>query len=225
MRKLFAVCLILMLAGIAPAFAQKGEGGSGLLMSYTAGGSTVANPQDVEGVPDSMLNLDISGVESWDALDDPSNTVLAEVLGPGAVMTGIGWDLTITTVGASWLSEAVTYFDGQDQDGSGLFLTPGVGNGAPGSMTFSSGGIVDLTDNGIANIPVGADETLYLQFFESFDDVSDSVDAVYDPVSTYDIAGIGFVAPGSFPIPTLSTIGMIALLTALAGVGIFLLRR
>lgn len=225
MRKLFAVSLILMLAGIAPAFAQKGEGGTGMLMSYTIDGSTVANPQDVEGVPDSMLNLDITGVEHWDAQGDPDNTVLAEVLGPGAVMTGVGWDVTLTTVGASWLSEAVSYFDGSDQDLSGLFLTVGVGNGMPGTMTFSSGGIIDLSDNGIPNIPVLADETLYIEFFESFVDNDGSADSVYDPVSTYDIVGIGFVTPGSFPIPTLGTIGLITLLTALAGVGIFLLRR
>lgn len=225
MRKLFAVSLILMLAGIAPAFAQKGESGTGMLMSYTAEGSTVANPPDVEGVPDTMLQLDISGTESWDLLDDPSNTVLVEAIGAGAIMTGVGWDVTISTVGASWLSEAVTYFDGEDLDGMGLFLTPGVGDGMPGSATYSSGGILDLTDNGIPNIPVGADQSLYLQFFESFDDVSDAVDATWDATSTYDIAGIGISIGGAFPVPTLSTIGLITLLTALAGVGVFLLRR
>ena len=224
MRKLFAVCLILMLAGIVPAFAQKGEGPS-VLMSYTFDGVTVADPPDVEGVPDSMIQLDITGVESWDVLDDPDNVVFAEVLGAGAIMTGIGWDVTITTVGASWLSEARSYFDGSDQDGMGLFLTPGVGDNMSGSATYSSGGIIDLTDNAIPNIPVLADETLYVQFYESFDDVANSVDANYDPTSTFDIVGIGFVTPGSFPIPTLSTVGLIALLTALAGVGVFLLRR
>lgn len=223
MRKLFAVSLILMLAGIAPAFAQKGEGGTGMLASYTADGSTVANPPDIEGAPDSMLQLDITGVESWDLLDDPDNTVLVEVLGPGAIMTGLGWDVTITTVGLSWLSEATTYFDGQDLDGMGLFLNPGFMDGMPGTGTYSD--LIDLTDEGIPNIPVGADQSLYLQFFESFDDVSDAVDANYDATSTYDIIGIGFITPGAFPVPTLSTIGLIALLTALAGVGVFLLRR
>lgn len=225
MKKLFAVSLISMLAGLAPAFAQKGEHGTGMEMSYTAEGSTVANPEDIEGVPDSVINIDISGIEHWDGLDDPDNTILVEVLGPGAIVTGVGWDVTLTTVGASWLSEAVSYFDGQDQDGMGLFLTVGVGDGMPGTATYSSGGILDLSDNAIPNIPVGADESLYIQFYESFDDTADAVDSFYEPNSSYDIAGIGIVTETLIDVPALSTIGLIALLTALAGVGVFLLRR
>lgn len=217
MRKLFAVSLILILASVAPAFAQKGTGLSDSLWGIAGPGQLT----DPEGVPDSMLSVDITGVESWDLEGDPSNTVLTEVFGAGAVVTGLGYDVTITTVGASWLSEAEFNF-GND-GGSVIFANPGMGDGMPGTATYVFP-LIDLTDNALPNIPVGADNTLYMEFYETFDDVSDAVDAVYDPTSTIELAGTGFSA-GAFPVPTLSTIGLIALLTALAGAGIFLLRR
>jgi hypothetical protein len=211
--------------GASAAFAQKQPATT--LMGVDAAGNIGGDLNEPSGVPDTIVTVDITGVESWDLLDDPDNTVLTECLGEGAAMTGVGWDVTLTTVGASWLSEAVTYFDGQDLDGSGLFLTVGVGNGMPGSMTFSSGGILDLTDNGIPNIVIGDDDNLYMQFFESFDDVADAVDAAYDPTSTYDIAVLGFNCITGFDpsIPTLNTVGLIGLMLLLAALGMFFLKR
>jgi hypothetical protein len=231
MRKLFVFALALAVIAVAPTWAQK-EAGHGVLMAVDAAGNTVADPGGAESTPDSFLDLDITGVEHWDGLDSPNNTVLTEVLGPGASMTGIGWNVTLETQGGSWLSEAVTYFDGQDLDGSGLFLTVGVGVSSPGTQNFDSLGVLDLTDNGIPDIPVGTDETLYIQFFESFDDVTDAVDSLYidDPTVTgdsiYTIAGIGFVeASQVLAIPTLSTLGLLALFLGIAAVGFYLLRR
>ena len=43
-------------------------------------------------------------------------------------MTSIGWDVTISTLGGSWLTEAAVYFDDAvAPDESGLFLRPGIG--------------------------------------------------------------------------------------------------
>jgi hypothetical protein len=159
------------------------------------------------------LNLDISGNDSWDALNDASNTVLTVPLGAGASMTGIGWDVNIATVGGSWLSEARLYFDGSDQDLMGLFLAPGVAVGAPGAQNFNSGGIIDLTDNAIPDIPILGDGTLYIQLFESFDDVSDSIDANWTAGSTLDIVYEG----GAPAVPTVGEWGMVALGAALLG--------
>jgi hypothetical protein len=220
--------VLLLTLGAGAAFAQKTPATT--LMAVDALGNTGGDLNEPAGVPDTILSIDISGVESWDELDDPDNTVLTECLGNGAFMTGIGWNVTLTTVGGSWLSEAVTYFDGQDLDGSGLFLTVGVGNGMPGSMNFDSGGILDLTDNGIPNIGIGDDDTLYMQFFESFDDVSYSPDAFYEDGSAYDIAVLGYnagVCGDGFDIsvPTLNTVGLIVLMLLLAGLGMFFLKR
>jgi len=170
----------------------------------------------------SQLVLDISGEQSWDLLDDPSNTVIAVPLGAGAIMTGIGWDTNLTTVGGSWLSEARFYFDGSDHDLMGLFLTPGVADGFSGSGSYSSGGIIDLTDNGIPDIPVLGDETLYIQLNESFDDVADAVDADWTAGSTLTIVYEG----GGAAVPTVGQWGMIFLGVAfLGGVVVVSLRR
>ncbi len=138
-------------------------------------------------VPDLMTRvLDISGVESIDLLHDADNEVLTEVLGEGALMTGIGWDLSITTNGDSWLSEAMMYFDGSDQDNSGLFLRPGAGDDFTGTGSYSSE-IIDLTDNGIPDIPIVSGGRLFIQFFEDVDDNANGVDAVYGSPSSITI--------------------------------------
>jgi hypothetical protein len=128
--------------------------------------------------------LPITGTDSWDGYLDTSNTIVYEAIPVGDVMTGIGWDVTISTVltglpGTSYLSEAKVYFDGSDQDGSGLFLTAGSADGFAGTGTYSSGGIIDLTDNGIPDIPILADGMLHIQFYEGYDDVADTVDGVW----------------------------------------------
>lgn len=156
--------------------------------------------------------VDIAGEQSWDTLNDTSNTVIAVPLGAGASMTGIGWDVCLTTVGGSWLSEGRFYFDGSDQDLSGLFLTPGVGDNFSGSDCYSSGGTIDLSDNAIPDIPILADGNLYIQLFEGFDDVADAVDADWVAPSTLTIVYDPPVA-----VPTVNEWGMIVLGVALLG--------
>jgi len=159
--------------------------------------------------------VDIAGTDSWDLLGDSDNIVLTVPLTTGDMMTGIGWDVTLMTVGGSWLSEARFYFDGSDQDLSGLFLTPGVGLSTPGTSFFSSGGIVDLTDNGIPDIPILADGTLYIEVHETFDDVADAVDSTWIAPSTLTLA-LDLAAPA---VPTVNQWGLI-ILTVLLFAGI-----
>lgn len=130
--------------------------------------------------------LDISGEQSWDAVYDSSNTILYVPIPTGKQMTGIGWDVTLATVGGSWLSEARFYFDGSDRDGTGLWLTPGAGNSAPGTGTFTSP-VIDLAGAGIPPIPILADGLLWIELNESFDDVADAVDADWLATSTLTI--------------------------------------
>ncbi len=147
-----------------------------------------ATPQstDLRGPTASgTFTVDLSGAESWDALSDGSNMVMlvdvnAALGGIGAAsMTGIGWDNSTSTVGGSWLSEAVMYFDDNiAPDLSGLFLTPGVGDDFAGTASYSSGGVLDLSDNGIPDIAL-ADGILRIEFFENFDDVADAIDAFH----------------------------------------------
>jgi len=162
------------------------------------------------------LVFDIAGAQSWDLQGDPSNTVLSVPLANGDEMTGIGWDVNLTTVGGSWLSEAAFYFDGSDQDLMGLFLTPGAGDDFAGTSSYSSGGVIDLAGAGIPNIPVLADGNLYIECFESFDDAADAVDADWTAGSTLTIVHTG---DGGGGVPTVGQWGLISLTVLLfAGV-------
>jgi len=146
------------------------------------------------------LTLDLSGLSSWDLLGDPDNTILSPFLLPHAHVFGIGWDVTIETVGTSWISEASIDFGGE------LTLTPGAGNDFPGTSTFSSGGIIDLVGTGL-DFFVGADGILDIEFFESFDDVDGGIDAIYGAGSTLQIQYI-FPTPGG--LAALGLAGLVA---------------
>ncbi|NEP88272.1 MAG: hypothetical protein F6K18_16345 [Okeania sp. SIO2C2] len=128
--------------------------------------------------------FDISGTNSWDNLGDSDNEVLtldiadAFGLGSGSAVNlfGVDWDLTIETFGGSWLSEAVILFS--DTNGNSLFsLTAGAGNSVPGTETF--------VDSGSFLTPIFlADGLVNIEFYESFDDVGDAIDATYLDTST-----------------------------------------
>lgn len=130
------------------------------------------------------LVVDILDVNSYDLYDDPSNEFfLIDVAGllnlPSGTalhVNGIGWDVTIATVGASWLSEAALEIT--DSSASiGVSLAPGGATAAPGTSNFSSP-VVDLVAAGLDFwLPDGL---MLLQFYESYDDVPDSIDAIWN---------------------------------------------
>ena len=139
-----------------------------------------------------VIDYDISGAESWDGYGAATNEVhvidAANLVGlpsgTAVTMNGIGWDVTIETVGASYLSEATMYFDDNiSPDGIGLFLTPGVADNYAGLATYASGGIIDLSDAGIDNI-ARPDGLLRLEFYEGYDGAAGQVDANYLATST-----------------------------------------
>ena len=128
-----------------------------------------------------VLTADISGVPSCDGFGAGCNVVATVDLGAllgdsgGAVqLNGLGWDLTIEALGASWLSEAVISFSGTS--GQLFTLTAGAGDTFPGTQSYSSGGLVDL---GSLGYPIVTDGILIVEFFESFDDVAGTPDAFY----------------------------------------------
>lgn len=121
-----------------------------------------------------LLFIDITGKQSWDLYGDASNTVITNNIGANSHVTGIGYDVSLSTVGNSWLSEAAISFE-DSTTAVGVWLTPGVGDDMTGSANYSSGGIVDLVGLGL-DFTVGGDGILRSEFFEHFDDVSDSVD-------------------------------------------------
>ena len=145
------------------------------------------------------IPLTIDTYASWDVKGDPSNVVLAidvaalAGLGSGnpATMTGAGWDLTIDTDTpglGSWLSEAVIEFDENVSPGANwISLSPGYGDDFSGTASYSSGGIVDFTDNLLPDIYL-PDGLLRIEFFEDYDDADDAIDALYSAGSSITIA-------------------------------------
>ena len=201
----------LLLLGIGMASAERGTGNRSVL---SARGASSAPPESQvpDGTPDSILSLAMAGRESWDFWDSPNNELLSEILGAGAEVTGVGWrQLEIVTVPdtGSWRWDAVISLYSTHPDGFFLDAAPGAGDG-PGAGIYSSGGILDLGDLDIDNLPIGDDGLLYVQFWEDPDDVEDAIDANY-PGGAFDIAYISGV-----PVPTVPA-------AALAGLGLLLL--
>lgn len=126
------------------------------------------------------ITVDISGINSWDLAGATVNETLAVAIGGDFQVVGIGWDVTLQTVGASWLSEAVIGFE------NAVNLSVGIVDDTPGTMSYSSGGILDLTsiDDGAGgtldlSFFSGADGNIDIEFFESFDDVAGAIDATF----------------------------------------------
>ncbi|GAB4186500.1 MAG: hypothetical protein Tsb002_11000 [Wenzhouxiangellaceae bacterium] len=175
--------------------------------------------------------FDVSAIESVDVLDDSDNFQIDLHVGPGNTVTGIAWDVMISTIGASWLSEASIQISDTtgSADPNALVLAPGSGQDLPGMETFSSNGVVVLADNGANDIVVGNDGLLRLQFFESFDDVPDTTDAIWDNSATPVVCGglflqctdqincmwgvVDLEAPAL--IPTLNPFGLVLLIAGL----------
>jgi len=154
-------------------------------------GTTVDNA----GTPTTTVVVDISGLNSWDLAGAIDNEFLAIGLALGAEVTGLGWDVTLTTFGGSWASEAQIDFEGQ------VFLNVGAGDDfSVSGAAYSSGGILDLSDLGIANITLGGDGVLDAQAQETFDDVGGAIDATYGSGSTLTLAVVGIPAPGSLAV-------------------------
>lgn len=121
--------------------------------------------------------VDLSNITSVDNQGDPDNTTLIVDVPDNSVITGISWDVTIQTFDFSFLSEARISFDNSSDLLSPEFtLQPGTGGS--GTQSFS-GSVSD-------SVPI-LDGNLYLEFWESFEDLSDDTDAIYLPGSSLTI--------------------------------------
>jgi hypothetical protein len=127
---------------------------------------------------------------SFDELDSLNNVYFTVDLGvPGGEINGIGWNVQIKTVGASWLSEASLSFDNVDFT-DGLFLNPGYGDDFSSAtyVPYTSGGILDLAAIDPTYPITLPDGKLYLQLFEGYDDVVNAADGYWAAGSQIQLA-------------------------------------
>lgn len=111
------------------------------------------------------VTLDVSGISSNGEFGDASNETRFINISGWARITGISWDVSLTSNGVSWLSEIGTYLS--NSAGDGVALNPGFDERAPGSGAFI--GIADLVASGL-DFRLGIDGRLNLQFFEDYND-------------------------------------------------------
>jgi hypothetical protein len=155
---------------------------AGLASAAAADQMWAANPSSSfsnqqSGFASGTYDYNFGETAHWDLQGDPDNVVvtldlnalLGGAAGADAFVTGLGWDVTVTSTDPSWLSEATYSFNGE------IFVTPGVGEDFPGTNSYSSGGILDLGDNGLPDI-LAAGGILTIEFFDSFDDFADAID-------------------------------------------------
>ena len=141
-----------------------------------------------EGLPQGSAcdSEDITGVLSFDLLGDASNTVINKDLsGSCTSVDDIGWSgVVISTVGGSWGAEARLQVSASDgTDASTIQFTTAGSTGTFGPLTGNLGASVSLL----------GDMVLRMEFFETFDDSSNSTDAVYQ-------AGLIAQAGGVIPV-------------------------
>ena len=136
---------------------------------------------------------DLSGLETVDAEGDPDNVTFTHAIAGGDVLvTAISWDVIqfagLDAGGASWLSEMTIGLDFDGDGANDLFITPSVTD-APGAESNSSGGFLDLTDNGLTDfLAVGG--TVDIELFEGFVDENGSAEGVFKNGSS-----VGFLVP------------------------------
>ncbi len=180
-----AITAIAAVAGVATASPYMASVNESQVSGHSAPAGAIAT-----------MTIDISGVESWDALGG-ANTVLNFNIGANAHVIGFGFDATIVTQGGSWISEArIALTDSGFTTGVLFGLS---GTNSPGTEVVSSGGIMDLaTVNPTVPLDffVDADGIARVEFYESWDDDAGVVDAVYGAGSQIQIQYI-IPAPGA----------------------------
>ena len=115
--------------------------------------------------------VDLANVASRGTGADGIETILQESFGTSVQIVGIGWDVSIGTFGPSFLQEAVAGF-ANSSSAFQILLAPGANTSdESGEKSFSSGGVLDLTNVGGDDISfVLGDGILNIVFFESFYD-------------------------------------------------------
>jgi len=128
--------------------------------------------------------IDISGLESWNLDGDLLNETGVYYPGPldpelGYIILEINYDITIETIGSSWLSDVNLRYGNSNGTFHGSWpdvLTPGLGADFSGTQRFTGSFYTDIHLN--------PDAEFHVELFESFDDDPWAADAILLPGST-----------------------------------------
>jgi hypothetical protein len=119
------------------------------------------------------VHISLFEIESRGLMGDPNNMVLvidvADELGlpsgTPAIVTGVGYDISLSNRGSTLLADTKAYFDDNiSPDGVGVHIWPAEGDTATGWGSYDSGGIMDTDD-----VPL-PDGMLRIDFYELNDD-------------------------------------------------------
>lgn len=110
--------------------------------------------------------VDLTGIQSYDEVGTPGNTVVVLDLGANATVNTISWDFTFTAYQPSWLADFEIHFTSSDFS-EGVTFTPST---TWDSGTESHAGSADLGDLALT-FNVGADGKLHIEFAEGWKDM------------------------------------------------------
>ncbi len=161
------------------------------MVRYAAAAAVLAAALPATQAQAEVVVVNVAGAQGFGALGATGNTILSYFIGANARVTDVSYNVNITALGESYLSEATVYFGDTDQLG-GVFLRPGFEVAAPGTGTFSDS--VSLVDFDLA-FNVGADGLLRLEFFEGFTD-GERPDSIWNSGTlTFTYDGVGGAVP------------------------------
>ena len=169
-----------------------------LCVSTLAGVAAVASAGNTQ-----LVTIDIAGAVNDGFGSFVNNIVFFDLnqiagapLGGEVTIDAIEYELTVETIGFSWLSESSIFFTDFNElnDPNAFALSPGLGSDMPGLETFSSGGLLEFSGLGLD--PLTLDQgTIYLEYFETFDDVPFAQDSTITGTVTF--RGSFVPAPGA----------------------------
>jgi hypothetical protein len=188
---IIAVAGIAAVATAEPLTAGNGSGGSTGDAVNMLDYATVTQTRDLgHTIITITFNTDIP---SFDLEGTPGNFIADLAVGAGTIH-GVGWDTTQSAFSPSWLSEQTVSFANAG-DAPGLYLTPSP-DAVSGTMSYSSGGIVDLEGAAIPDVVIGSG-VLRLEFFETFEDFPGADDGAWLEGSTITLDFAAVPAPGA----------------------------
>jgi hypothetical protein len=144
-----------------------------------------------------VSSFDVAGIPSVDPRGSSNNFVMFINIGHGNIVQGTGWDVTLETVApGSWLSDIAVLVTPVGVPNVGFTFRPGGNTDSPGGPTsFSSNGIIKLSDVAIPDMMAGTGGFIRLEFFETVDDGVNTTDGLWTSGAIFLQTGFEVPAP------------------------------